>query len=65
MDKAVRMDKILNRNGRSLAGYPSGTLPIKCGLSAIHSDSRCLEAKIRAGPEGCVPILIHTAKMSE
>lgn len=59
MDSAFLTDSTLNKNGRSLVGYPSGTFPTKAALSWSQDESNVFVPLMHAGAEGCVPILLR------
>ena len=57
IDKAVLMDRTLNKKGKSVEAYPSGTCPTAFGADSKYSDKRISSFEtIFEGPEGCVPI---------
>jgi len=57
IDSAVLTERILKRKGRSLVGYPCGTLPTETALSERYDDKSMSDPLSLAGPDGCVPIL--------
>ena len=57
IESAVLTERILKRKGRSLVGYPCGTIPTEAALSDRYDDRSISDPLSLAGPDGCVHIL--------